>query len=132
VSQLGSFVNDLLCGSAIQLIADREQASCGAKRVDDRPQAPTEFETRADMVSLADGADRVEACLRNTLAARIFSGSLSPVWPRNGPNTSGKRFRGMVRASRASRQPKQFDTGNWQPRFMRLSFGLKGGALPKS
>jgi hypothetical protein len=40
---LGSFVNDLVCGSVLHVIAGCEQPPCGAKRVDDRRQTLTEF-----------------------------------------------------------------------------------------
>jgi hypothetical protein len=43
VRLLGSFVNDLLGGLEVRLVAGRKQPSCGAKRVDDRRQALTEF-----------------------------------------------------------------------------------------
>jgi hypothetical protein len=43
VRLLGSFVNDLLDGLEVRLVAGREQPSGGTKRVDDRRQALTEF-----------------------------------------------------------------------------------------
>lgn len=43
VSLLGSFDENLLCSSNFDLIAGREQPTCGTKRVDDRRQVLTEF-----------------------------------------------------------------------------------------
>jgi hypothetical protein len=94
VSLLSGFVNNLLCGSEVHLIAGREQPSCGAKRVDDRRQALTEFVNESRYGVFGRRESRFGRNHDNvaSVAAQLVG-------------ASGKRFRGMIRALRASRRP---------------------------
>jgi hypothetical protein len=100
VSLLGGFVNDLLCGSWVQLIARREQPFYGAKRVDDRRQALTEFVDESRYGVFSRRENWINANLRSTPAASIAKRSC-PWFGRKLDNVGGaaSQTRWMLQAN---------------------------------